>query len=256
MTFQLDNIPARTIQPRKVGLTIVSDKGLSMGETENLLSGAAPHIDMVKLAFGTAVVTPLLEEKIRLYQSFNMPVYFGGLLFEAFEIRNQLNDYIRLLEKFNISLVEISDGAIHISHEQKCNYIRQFAKFGTVISEIGSKDKDKVLVTPPYKWIQLMSAELEAGSAYVVAEAKEAGTVGLYRDSGEVREGLVEEILTRIPAEHIIWEAPQKDQQLFFIRLLGCNANLGNVSPSEVIALEAMRVGLRSDSFDFFLKRN
>ena len=125
----------------------------------------------------------------------------------------------------------------------------------TVISEIGSKDKDKVQVTPPYKWIQMMQAELEAGARYVVAEAKESGTDGIYRDSGEVREGLIEEILTKIPAEHIIWEAPRKDQQLFFIRLLGCNANLGNIEPREVIALETMRIGLRGDSFDLFLKQ-
>ena len=154
-----------------------------------------------------------------------------------------------------ISWVEVSDGAIALSHEQKCDYIQQFSRQRTVVSEIGSKDKDKVQVTPPYKWIQLMQAELEAGSSYVIAEAKEMGTVGIYRDSGEVREGLVQEILTKIPAEKIIWEAPVKDQQLYFIKLLGCNANLGNIHPSEVIALEAMRVGLRSDSFSFYLEQ-
>ena len=122
-----------------------------------------------------------------------------------------------------------------------------------MISEIGSKDKDRVLITPPYKWIELIQQELNAGSSYIIAEAKESGTEGLYRDSGEVRQGLVEEILTKIPAEKLIWEAPQKDQQLFFIQRLGCNANLGNIHPSEVIPLEAMRVGLRSDSFNFFL---
>lgn len=253
MNFTLKNIPARTPQPRTHGLTIISDKGLSLTETENLLSVAAPHIDMIKLAFGTALVTPSLKEKIQLYQSFKIPVFFGGILFEAFAVRNQLNEYIKLIETYDLSFIEVSDGNINISHEQKCDYIRQFIKIGTVISEIGSKDKDKVQVTPPYKWIQLMQTELEAGSAYVIAEAKESGTVGLYRDSGEVREGLVHEILTKIPSEKIIWEAPGKDQQLYFIKLLGCNANLGNIVPSEVIALEAMRVGLRSDSFDFYL---
>jgi len=253
MNFTLSQIPSRTTQPRQAGLTIISDKGLSFEETENLLSVAGPHIDMVKLAFGTALVTPILKEKIQLYQSHNVPVFFGGILFEAFVIRNQINDYIKMLEEFKISHIEVSDGAIEIPHERKCDYIRQFCKMGTVISEIGSKDKDKVQVTPPYKWIRLMETELEAGSRYVIAEAKEAGTVGIYRNSGEVREGLVEEILTKIPAENIIWEAPGKDQQLYFIKLLGCNANLGNIAPPEVIALEAMRLGLRGDSFDFFL---
>lgn len=253
MNFALKNIPVRTAQPRKHGLTIISDKGLSIAETENLLSVAAPYIDLVKLAFGTALVTPSLKEKIELYRSFQIPLFFGGILFEAFVVRNQLAEYIKMIEAYQISVIEVSDGNINISHKQKCDYIRQFGKTGTVISEIGSKDKDKVQVTPPYKWIELMQAELDAGSSYVIAEAKESGTVGLYRDSGEVREGLVHEILTKIPPEKIIWEAPGKDQQLYFIKLLGCNANLGNVVPSEVIALEAMRVGLRSDSFDLFL---
>ncbi|MCU7552165.1 phosphosulfolactate synthase [Chitinophagaceae bacterium LB-8] len=256
MNFTLNDIPSRTTQPRTTGLTIISDKGLSIAETESVLSISAPYIDMAKLAFGTAMVTPFLKEKIQLYQSYNIPVFFGGLLFEAFVIRNQFNDYMKLIEDYNISLIEVSDGAIKISHEQKCDFIRQFCKIGTVISEIGSEDKDKVHITPPYKWIQLMQAELDAGSSYVIAEAKETGTVGLYRNSGEVREGLVEEILTKIPAEKIIWEAPGKDQQLFFIKLLGCNANLGNIAPSEVIPLETMRIGLRSDSFELFLDKD
>lgn len=255
MNFSLSQIPARTIQPRTNGLTIVSDKGLSLTEAKNLLSVAAPHVDMVKLAFGTPLVTPMLAEKIQLYQSHNVPVFFGGLLFEAFVIRGQLNEYTRLVEENNVRWIEVSDGAIDISHEQKCDYIRQFSSLGTVVSEVGSKDKDKVRVTPPYQWIKLMQAELDAGSSYLIAEAKEMGNVGIYRDSGEVREGLVEEILTKIPAEKIIWEAPAKDQQLYFIKLLGCNANLGNINPWEVIALEAMRVGLRSDSFSFFLEQ-
>jgi len=253
MNFPLSQIPTRTGQPRKHGLTIVSDKGLSLTEAENMLSGAAPYIDMIKLAFGTALVTSLLKEKIQLYQSYNVPVFLGGLLFEAFVVRDQLDIYEKMVDEHNIPCIEVSDGAIDISHEQKCAYIRRFSQDRMVLSEIGSRDKDKVQVTPPYKWIQLMQAELDAGSSYLIAEAKELGDVGIYRNSGEVREGLIEEILTKIPADKIIWEAPVKNQQLYFIKLLGCNANLGNIDPSEVIALEAMRVGLRSDSFSFFL---
>ena len=256
MNFPLHNIPARTPQPRKNGVTVISDKGMSLAQAENLLSAASPYIDMVKLAYGTAIVTPTIREKIKLYQSCNLPVYFGGILFEAFVIRNQFKDYRKLMDDFNISYLEVSDGAINISHEQKCNYIREFSRVGTVISEIGSKDKDKEHITPPYQWIKLIKDELEAGSSYIIAEAKESGTEGLYRESGEVREGLVEEILTSIPADKMIWEAPEKDQQLYFIRLLGCNANLGNINPPEVIALETMRVGLRSDSFNFYLDKD
>jgi phosphosulfolactate synthase len=253
MNFSLRQIPSRSSKPRTNGLTVVSDSGLSLAEARNLLSVAGPYIDMVKLSFGTGAVTPNLKQKIEFYQSSQIPVFFGGLLFEAFIIRNQLDAYLRLVDSYEISYFEVSDGAINISRQQKFDYIQQFAKLGTVISEVGSKDKDRVLVTPPYKWIQLIKEELNAGSSYVIAEAKEAGTEGLYRDSGEVRQGLVEEILTQIPAEKLIWETPQKDQQLFFIQRLGADANLANISPSEVIPLEAMRLGLRSDSFEFFL---
>jgi phosphosulfolactate synthase len=253
MNFKLSKIPERVQQPRANGLTVISDKGLSIDGTKNLLSAAGPYIDMVKLAFGTAMVTSFLEEKIALYQSNQIPVFFGGLLFEAFVIRDQVADFIKLAEKYKVDYIEVSDGAINITHEQKCDYIRQLSKTSTVISEVGSGDKDRVHITPPYRWIELMKAELAAGSRYIIAESKESGTAGIYRDSGEVREGLVEEILNKIAAENIIWEAPKKDQQLYFIKLLGCNANLANVSPAEVVALEAMRLGLRSDSFDFFL---
>ncbi|MCW3092929.1 MAG: hypothetical protein JWP81_3998 [Ferruginibacter sp.] len=255
MNFTLSNIPLRTTQPRADGITIISDRGLSIAEAENLLSVASPYIDIIKLAFGTAMVTPSLIEKIKLFRSHNIPVCFGGLLLEAFIARNQLNDYIRMLDMYEISVIEVSDGSFNISHKQKCDLIRSFSKIGTVISEVGSKDKDKVLVTPPYRWIELMKAEFDAGSQYIIAEAKELGNEGLYRHSGEVREGLVQEILTQIAADKIIWEAPRKEQQLFFIKLLGCNANLGNIMPQELIALEAMRIGLRADSFDFFMNQ-
>ena len=253
MNFTLDKIPQRTVTPRTNGLTIITDKGLSLPETQNILSAGSSYIDMVKLAYGTALVTAQLKEKLALYRSYNIPVYFGGLLFEAFAIRQQVPAFIELISDHEIDVVEVSDGNLAISRQQKCDYIRQFAKTATVISEIGAGDKDKVHVTPPYKWIEIMQADLDAGAQYLVAESGESGTAGIYRDSGEVREGLVAEILNKIPLEKIIWESPKKDQQLYFIKLLGCNANLANISPSEVIALEAMRIGLRADSFDFFL---
>ena len=136
---------------------------------------------------------------------------------------------------------------------QKCGYIEKLSAIGIVLSEVGSKDAAHII--PPYKWIELMRAELQAGATYVIAEAREAGNVGIYRGSGEVREGLVQEILTQIPGEKILWEAPQKEQQLYFIELLGPNVNLGNIAPSEIIALETMRIGLRGDTFELFLDK-
>jgi phosphosulfolactate synthase len=150
-----------------------------------------------------------------------------------------------------MELAEVSDGSIEIAHEEKCEYIRKLSEQVTVISEVGSKDAAKILA--PYKWITLMKAEIEAGAWKVIAEAREAGNVGIFRDSGEVRQGLIDEILTQIPAESIIWEAPQKAQQVWFIKLIGSNINLGNIAPSDVIPVETLRLGLRSDTFDHFL---
>lgn len=251
MNFTLSQIPERTAKPRRDGLTMIMDKGLSIVEAENLMSVGAPHIDIVKLGFGTAFVTPNLRQKIEIYQKAGVPVYFGGTLFEAFLIRNEFDNYIAMMRDYGIEHVEVSDGSITIPHAEKCGYIEKLTKFGTVLSEVGSKDAAHII--PPYKWIELMRAELQAGSAYVIAEAREAGTVGIYRGSGEVREGLVQEILTQIPAEKIIWEAPQKGQQLYFLELIGCNVNLGNIAPAEIIPLEAMRIGLRGDTFHLYL---
>jgi len=206
------------------------------------------------LGFGTAYVTPRLREKIELYQQAGIPVYFGGTLMEAFLIRNQFEDYIALCKDYGISYMEVSDGSITIPHVEKCGYIERLSSIGTVLSEVGSKDAAHII--PPYKWIELMRAELNAGASYVIAEAREAGNVGIYRGSGEVREGLVQEILTQIPGEKVLWEAPQKAQQLYFIELLGANVNLGNIAPSEIIALEAMRIGLRGDTFNLFLNQD
>lgn len=253
MNFPLDQIPARTSRPREKGLTMVMDKGLSIGEVKDFLSIAGPHVDVVKLGFGTSFVTPNLREKIEVYKEAGVPVYFGGTLFEAFFIRNQVEDYVAMLKDYGIDWIEVSDGSITIPHAEKCGYIEQMTRYGTVLSEVGSKDAKHII--PPYKWIELMRAELDAGSTYVIAEAREAGNVGIYRGSGEVREGLVQEILTQIPGDRIIWEAPQKAQQLYFLQLLGCNANLGNIAPTEVIPLEAMRVGLRGDTFFLYLEQ-
>lgn len=253
MNFNLTQIPERNPKPRMAGITMVMDKGLSVTEAQNFLSVSNPHVDIIKLGFGTSFVTPNLREKIEVYKSFGLPVYFGGTLFEAFLIRNQFDDYLAICKDYGIDYMEVSDGSITIPHAEKCGYIEKLTKYGTVLSEVGSKDAAHII--PPYKWIELMRAELEAGSTYVIAEAREAGNVGIYRGSGEVREGLVQEILTQIPEERIIWEAPQKAQQLYFLELIGCNVNLGNIAPSEVIPLEAMRVGLRGDTFHLYLNK-
>jgi phosphosulfolactate synthase len=251
MNYELSLLPERTQKPRDYGFTMAMDKGLSLRETEDFLSVASEYVDVVKLGWATSFVTPRLDEKLKLYKAAGIPVYFGGTLFEAFIVRNQFEDYRRTLDKYQMEFAEVSDGSIELNHEEKCKYISDLSKQVTVLSEVGSKDADKII--PPYKWINLMRAELEAGAFKVIGEAREGGNVGLFRSSGEVRSGLVEEILTQIPFEKIIWEAPQKAQQVWFIKLLGANVNLGNIAPNEVIPLETIRLGLRGDTFNHFL---
>lgn len=253
MNYQLNQIPERTIKPRNSGLTMAMDKGLSIRQVEDFLSTSADYTDIVKLGWATSYVTPNLKEKLAVYKSANIPVYLGGTLFEAFVVRNQFEDYLRVLDKYKLEHVEVSDGSLEMESDVKCEYIRRLAKDFTVLSEVGSKDEAKII--PPYKWIKLMKMELEAGAWKVIGEAREGGNVGLFRASGEVRQGLVEEILTEVPSDKILWEAPQKAQQVWFVKLLGANVNVGNIAPNEVISLETIRLGLRGDTFDFFLDK-
>jgi phosphosulfolactate synthase len=253
MNYQLNQIPERTVKPRNGGLTMVMDKGLSIRQVEDFLSTSGIYTDIVKLGWATSFVTPNLEDKLAVYRNANIPVYLGGTLFEAFVVRNQFEDYLRVLDKFKLEYVEVSDGSLEMESDVKCDYIRRLAQNYTVLSEVGSKDEAKII--PPYKWIKLMKMELEAGAWKVIGEAREGGNVGLFRASGEVRQGLVEEILTEVPSDKILWEAPQKAQQVWFVKLLGANVNVGNIAPNEVISLETIRLGLRGDTFDFFLDK-
>ena len=254
MNYTLNNIPERTKKPRQYGYTMAMDKGLSIREVEDFLSVCQEHVDIVKLGWATSYVTPNLKDKIKIYQDAGIPVYFGGTLFESFIIRDQFDDYRKVLDKYGLGFAEVSDGSIELDHGKKCDYITKLAEQVTVLSEVGSKDEEKII--PPYQWIKLMQDELDAGAWKVIGEAREGGNVGLFRSTGEVRSGLVQEILTKIPFEKIIWEAPQKAQQVWFIKLLGSNVNLGNIAPNEIIPLETIRLGLRGDTFNHFLDFN
>ncbi|MDN3203863.1 phosphosulfolactate synthase [Algoriphagus sediminis] len=252
MNYELKNIPVRTTKPRTEGFTMAMDKGLSPRQVEDFMSSCSDYVDIVKLGWSTSYVTKNLREKLDIYKEAGVPVYFGGTLFEAFIVRGQFDDYRAVLDKYGLEFAEVSDGSISLNHDKKCEYISQLAKQVTVLSEVGSKDAAKII--PPYKWIEQMQSELDAGAWKVIGEAREGGNVGLFRDSGEVRQGLVEEILTQIPGDKIIWEAPIKSQQVWFVKLLGANVNLGNISPSEIIPLETVRLGLRGDTFDMYLE--
>jgi phosphosulfolactate synthase len=244
-------LPERTAKPRENGICMVMDKGLSIREAEDLVSSSGELIDYLKLGFGTSVVTPRLKEKIRIYQDAKIKVYVGGTLFEAFVIRDMFDTYRHFVDKMNLDAIEISDGSMFMEHEKKCEYIRILSKERIVLSEVGSKEEG--ILIAPNRWIEMMRSELDAGSDKVIGEARESGNVGIYRPTGKAHVTLINKILSRVDQDKIIWEAPLKSQQVWFIKHFGANVNLGNISPSEVIPLETLRLGLRADTFFTFL---
>lgn len=251
MNFNLPHLPERTTKPRQNGMNMMMDKGMSIREAENFIEQNADLVDLVKLGFGTSYLTKNTKEKIKLYQQANISVYLGGTLFEAFLVRGMLDDYKKLLNDFGLDTMEVSDGSMFIPHDYKCELIAQFSKDFKVLSEVGSKQEGYLI--SPGKWINMMTTELQAGSWKVIAEARESGTVGIYRPNGSAHTLLINKILNKVKAENIIWEAPQKSQQVWFIRHLGPNVSLGNIAPEEVIPLETLRLGLRGDTFFEFL---
>ena len=247
----LKNIPSRASKPREEGLTMVMDKGLSLNEAENMVALKSELTDIVKLGFGTSLLTRFIDKKINLYQKSGMMVYTGGTLFEAFVIRNQFDDFCKLMDKLKLEMVEVSDGSISINHDLKCEYIQKLSKNFRVISEIGSKDESIIL--DDSQWISFMKKELDAGSWKVIAEAREGGNVGMFDPNGNIKKDLIDKITSDIPVDKILWEAPQKKQQVWFINSFGANVNLGNISPNDIISLECLRLGLRGDTFDNYL---
>jgi phosphosulfolactate synthase len=240
------DVPARAAKPRNKGLTHVIDKGMGIRDIEGLFDTAGEFVDIVKLGWGTSYVTNNLEKKIALYRSLNTPVVCGGTLFEAVYAQGKLEEFKGWLREFRFSHVEISDGTLEIPREQKLELIADFAADFTVLSEVGSKDAEVNIA--PYLWVQWMREELDAGAWKVIAEGREGGTAGIYRPTGELRTGLVDEIEHSIDFHDLIWEAPTKASQAWFVKHFGPEVNLGNIPPEEVIPLETLRLGLRGDT--------
>lgn len=251
MNFHLPYLPNRSMKPRTSGITMVMDKGLSVRETEDFISSSGEYVDFVKFGFGTSLITKNLEEKIKLYNDANIRPYFGGTLFEMFLVRGMYDEFRRFIDRYRLDLIEISDGSISLPHEEKLKYIRELSAQATVISEVGSKVAGVVISHE--KWVEMMKLELEAGSFKVIAEARESGNIGIYNPDGTANKELINDIIEHVDTDNIIWEAPNKPQQVWFIKLLGCNVNLGNIAPNEIIALETLRLGLRGDTFFQFL---
>jgi phosphosulfolactate synthase len=218
------------------------------------MSVGSEYTDFVKLGFGTSLITPGFGNKIKLYKDNGTIPYFGGTLFEAFIIRGMYDDFVSLIKEHGIDLVEISDGSYDIEHSEKLEYIRRLSKMVTVISEVGSKKKE--VVYTPDQWVAMMRTELDAGAVKVIAEARESGTTGIYNEDGSINSRIIDAISEHVKLENVIWEAPMKSQQAWFIKHFGANVNLGNIAPTEIIPLESLRRGLRGDTFFQFLPDN
>ncbi|MFN5628742.1 MAG: phosphosulfolactate synthase [Bacteroidota bacterium] len=253
MNYELKNIPQRPEKPRDNGLTMVMDKGLGLKEAELFIDSSAHLTDVIKLGFGTSYISNNLKEKIKLYKQAGLKVYVGGTLFEAFIVRNMFDDYQKLIDNLGLNMAEVSDGSLEINHDKKCEYINKLSKQVTVVSEVGSKEEG--IIIHPSKWTTMMKKELEAGSWKVIAEARESGNVGIYHTNGKTHTILIDKIIAKIKVENIIWEAPIKSQQTWFIKQFGSNVNLGNIGVQDVVALETLRLGLRGDTFFQFLPK-
>lgn len=249
--FNLEHLPNRTFKPRKDGVTMVMDKGISLRQAEDMMSSSADYIDFVKLGFGTSIISKNVKEKVKLYQQAGIKVYVGGTLFEAFIVRNKFDDYLKYITDLGLDSAEVSDGSVELNHDKKCEYISTLAKNFTVLSEVGSKEEGVII--HPARWIKMMQSELDAGAFKVIAEARESGTVGIFHKNGSAHSLLINRIVNKIKIENIIWETPQKSQQVYFLKLFGCNVNVGNISVDDVIPLETLRIGLRGDTFFSYL---
>ncbi len=247
MNFKISHVPERTSGNRDHGLTMMMDKGLSLTEAGHFVESSAPYTDLVKFGFGTALITRDLKEKVKLYQEAGLKPYFGGTLFEMFFVRNQFEDYRRFVSESGLNYVEVSDGTIKMEHDEKLKCIENLATDFKVLSEVGTKVKGVELSNEV--WVSYMRSELAAGAWKVIGEARESGTIGLYQSDGTANRELIDDIMKEISVDDVLWEAPNKAQQTMFIQMLGANVNLGNIAPNEVVSLEALRCGMRGDTF-------
>jgi phosphosulfolactate synthase len=240
------DLPQRSAKPREQGLTHVIDRGLSVAEVESLVEVAGETVDLVKLGWGTAVVTANLDAKLACYRGHGIPVVLGGTLTELAIAQDRVDRLVAWLHELGLQHVEISDGTIQLPHERKLALIEQLAREFTVLSEVGSKDDARIMA--PYVWVEQIESELAAGAWKVIAEARESGTAGIYRASGEVRMGLIDEIAHAVSPDKLLFEAPRKEQQVWFLQRFGTEVNLGNIAPDDVLSLETLRLGLRADT--------
>jgi phosphosulfolactate synthase len=238
------------VKPRARGLTHVIDRGLSVAEVDNLMEVAGHCVDVVKLGWGTALVSANLKPKLERYAAREVPVVLGGTLTELAIRQGRVEGLVAWLRELGLRHVEVSDGTIALDPALKRELIERLAREFTVLAEVGSKDVDFIMA--PYVWVEQIQRDLEAGAWKVIAEARESGTAGIYRATGEVRTGLIDEIAHAVDPDRLIFEAPRREQQVWLLKRFGIECNLGNIAPHDVLSLETLRLGLRSDTVDSF----
>jgi phosphosulfolactate synthase len=247
------DLPRRSAKPRPDGLTMVIDNGLPHGWFVDAVTMNAPYIDVVKFGWGTAIVTPDIERKFEVLRNLDIPYYFGGTLFEKFVAQNRFESFMTLCRLCGCTMVEVSNGTITLSNDDKADYISRCAQEFSVLSEVGFKDQGRSEAMGAGEWAQAIAQDLAAGAQRVITEARESGRSGICDANGRPRRDLVDAILASgIDPAQLIFEAPNKDLQTYWITLLGSNVNLGNIAPGDVVGLETLRLGLRSDTLEFF----
>ena len=245
-------LPRRSGKPREVGLTMVVDGGVPVGALRDITASAGEYLDFVKFGWGTAVVTRELGEKIELLEANDVDFYFGGTLFEKYVLQRRFDDFRKLCHEWGCTFVEVSNGTIELSNLEKTGYVRKLADEFTVISEVGFKDADRSDRLSPRRWIEFVEDDLAAGAQLVTLEARESGSSGICHADGQLRVGLIEEVVCELPVGRLLFEAPTTALQAHMVRRVGPDVNLGNVAPNGLLALETLRLGLRADTLTEF----
>jgi phosphosulfolactate synthase len=247
------SLPQRSVKPRREGLTVVIDNGIPAGAFQDAITSAAYAIDLVKFGWGTALVTPRLEEKMACLEQHGIGYFFGGTLFEKFVAQDLADEYIEFCQRSGCEYLEVSDGTIHLAASRKAQLIARAAKEFTVLSEVGYKDAERSAALTGDQWVSFIEEDFAAGATFVITEARESGRSGIADPSGQPRFDVIEQVIdSAVDCGRLVFEAPTKELQAFFVTRLGSDVNLANVAPDDVIALETLRLGLRSDTLVHF----
>jgi phosphosulfolactate synthase len=240
-------LPNRSAKPRRTGVTHVLDKGMAVRDVESVLGVCGPHLDIWKLGWGTAYLDPGLGAKLELLAEHGVLACTGGTLLEVAWHQGKVSEYLDWAESLGFPCVEVSCGVVSMTTDERRALVKRAAERFTVLSEVGAKDPHVGVAASA--WAEEAADDLAAGATWVVTEGRESGTVGLFEADGSVREAVVDAVVEAVGLGALVFEAPQKDQQAWLIRRFGPDVNLGNIPLADALGLEALRLGLRADTF-------